>query len=296
MSSPPPPRPRPFARRPGFTLIELLAVIAVIAVLVALLLPAVQQAREAARRAACLNNLHQVALAIHNYESLHRTLPIGCDGCRLTAFPPPPGFRLKRIAWTVGLLPFLDAGPVADRFDTDRPHDDAANLAAAGTVLPAFLCPSADTTDRPGPTTGDRNGNGRHDPGDGLAWTDYGGLYGVSFDTPAILPEHEGVLLYDRAIRTAQVRDGLTQTAAVGECTGRGLKFQSEWANGHNLFDHRFNSPVNRSRNNELYSDHPGGVHVAFCDGHAGFLSESLDQDVLNALLTRAGGELVSFP
>ncbi|QDT17895.1 DUF1559 domain-containing protein [Alienimonas californiensis] len=282
--------------RGGFTLIELLVVIAVIALLVALLLPAVQQAREAARRTACFNNLKQIALGLHNYESLHRSFPIGCDGCSIKTFPPPPGFRLKRIAWTVPLLPFLDAGPVADGFDTRLSHDDAANVVAAGTRLPTFLCPSSDQTDRPGPTTGDRDGDGQHDPGDGLAWTDYGGLYGVSFNTPRILPEHEGVMLYDRVVTVAGVRDGLSNTAVIGECTGRGLAFDGQWANGHNLFDHRFDQPVNFTRNNELFSDHPDGVNLARGDGGAVFLSESTDQQVLNAFLTRAGGEVVAGP
>ncbi len=138
------------------------------------------------------------------------------------------------------------------------------------------------------------NGDGVHDPGDGLAWTDYGGLFGVSFNTPGILPEHEGVMLYDRAISIAGVRDGLSNTAVIGECTGRGLAFDGQWANGHNLFDQRFDQPVNVTRNNELYADHPDGVNLARGDGGAFFLSESTDQQVLIALLTRAGGEVVS--
>ncbi|MFH5804027.1 DUF1559 domain-containing protein [Alienimonas sp. DA493] len=296
----PPPAPQtpspPGDGRRGFTLIELLVVIAVIALLVSLLLPAVQQAREAARRTACFNNLKQIALGLHNYESLHRSFPIGCDGCSLPSLPPPPGFRMKRIAWGVPLLPFLDAGPVAERFDTTLPHDVAANVEAAGTRLPTFLCPSADQTDRPGPTTGDRDGDGEHDPGDGLAWTDYGGLYGVSFNTPRILPEHEGVMLYDRVVTVAAVRDGLSNTAVIGECAGRGLAYDGQWANGHNLFDQRFDQPVNVTRNNELFSDHASGVNVARGDGSAHFVSESTDQQVLNALLTRAGGEVVAGP
>ena len=135
------------------------------------------------------------------------------------------------------------------------------------------------------------NGDGRHDFGDGLAWTDYGGLYGVSFDTPRILPEHEGVLLYDRAVRAAEVRDGLSNTAVVGECAGRGSKLNGLWADGHNLFDHRHDLPPNVTRNNELFADHPGGVHLARGDGGALFLSEAVSRPLLNALLTRAGGE-----
>ena len=279
-AAPPAPGRRRVLTR-GFTVIELLVVAAVIGLLASLLLPAVQAAREAARRTACLNNLRQIALALHTYESAHASFPVGCDGCRLARFPPPPGFRLKRNAWTVGLLPHLGAGPVAARFDARLPHDDPANAAAAGTVLPTMLCPSASRDFRPGPRSAG-----------GLAWTDYGGLFGVSHDTPRILPEHEGVLLYDRVVRTAEVRDGLSNTLVVGECAGRGDRLNGLWADGHNLFDHRFDSPPNVTRNNELFADHPGGVNGARGDGGALFLSETVSQSVLNALLTRAGGEL----
>lgn len=280
--------------RAGFTLIELLVVTAMIAVLIALLLPAVQAAREAARRAACANNMRQIAIGLHNYESTHGSFPIGCQGCRPPTFPPPPGFQFKRTSWNTSLLPFLEQTAVADRYRFDEAYNAAANREAAGTVLAVFLCPSTATTERDGPTTGDRNGNGHWDPGDDLAYTDYGGLYGVSFDTPSILPEHEGVMLYDRVIRMRDVTDGLSNTAAIGECTGRGHGSQSEWANGHNVFDQRYNNGINRTRNNEIWSDHPQGAYVAFCDGHMTFLAESIAQDVLIALLTRAGGEITN--
>ena len=281
--------------RRGFTLIELLAVCAVVAVLVALLLPAVQQAREAARKAACLNNLHQVALAVHNYESLHRSFPVGCLGCRAPR-PRPAGFRYVRRSWNVALLPFLGREPVAASYRDDAGFDAAENRAAAGTVLPVFLCPGTDgTVRRDGlPTTGDVNGNGAWDRGDGLAWTDYGGLFGVGYAVPTPRPEDEGVMLYDRAVRTRDVRDGLTQTAAVGECAGRGVRSDGQWANGHNIFDQRSNGRINASRDNELFADHAGGVNLAFCDGRARFLAEDTEQAVLRALLTRSGGELIS--
>ena len=72
---------------------------------------------------------------------------------------------------------------------------------------------------------------------------------------------------------------------------GRGHAQQSEWINGHNVFDHRHDRPVNHSQDNELWSDHPGGVQVVFCDAHVEFFSEDMNQDVLNARLTRQGNE-----
>lgn len=280
--------------RPGFTLIELLIVIAIIAVLIALLLPAVQAAREAARRSSCANNMRQIAIGLHNYESAHGSFPIGCQEC-LPKFPKPPGYLFKRTSWNASLLPFLDQQAVAGRYRYDLPFHDAANRDAAGTVLPVFLCPSTATTKRTGPTTGDRNGNGAWDPGDDLAYTDYGGLYGVSFDLE-IGPQHEGVMIYDRAVRPRDVSDGLSNTAAIGECTGRDFKAQSEWSDGQNIFDQRHDGRINATQNNELWSDHPDGVQLAFCDGHMRYVSETIDQQVLIAMLTRAGGEVAAEP
>jgi prepilin-type N-terminal cleavage/methylation domain-containing protein/prepilin-type processing-associated H-X9-DG protein len=279
--------------RHAFTLIELLVVIAIIAVLMALLLPAVQQVRESARRMSCLNNLKQISLALHNYESQHRSFPIGCMECVPPSFPPPPTFKARQIAWNVYILPQLEQNSVFDLFDFNASFRAVANQAAAGVQLSVFLCPSAWQGARAGPSSGDVNGNGVFDPGDGLAWTDYGGLFGVSHNTPSILPQHEGMMIYDRAIRMRDVTDGLSNTLAVGECAGRGNAQQSHWANGQNLFDQRFDNPINVTRDNELFSDHTGGVNVAFADGSARFLSESIDQDTLNGLLTRSGGEVL---
>jgi hypothetical protein len=124
-----------------------------------------------------------------------------------------------------------------------------------------------------------------------LAFTDYGGIFGVSFPTNEILPEHRGVLVYEQATTVRQIADGLSQTALIGECTGRDQTQQSEWINGHNLFDHQHDQSVNVSQDNELWSDHPGGVLLVFCDAHVEFVSEQIHQAALVAKLTRQGRE-----
>lgn len=285
----------PRGRRWAFSLVELLVVVAVIGVLVSLMLPAVQAAREAARRVHCFNNLKQIALALHLYETAHSCFPTGCIGCRPARFPPPPNFRYLQHAWNTLILPQLELGNVHAQYNFEVPFRDALNRRAAGKVLPVFLCPSTATTDRTGPTSGDVNGNARWDPGEDLAWTDYGGLYGVSHNGP-YLPAHEGIMLYDTRVSLRDVQDGTAHTAVIGECTGRDHVAQSEWADGFNLFDQRFDNPINRSQNNELFSDHPDSVNLAFADGHAQAISEHIDQQTLNALLTKAGGEVVPLP
>lgn len=276
---------------PAFTLVELLVVIAILAALVALLLPAIQSTREAARRTTCENHLRQNGLALVSHESARREFPTGCLECDFR-LPPPR----RQIAWNVAILPHLEASSTQVAFHMDAPFNSQINATAGGTVLTVFLCPSTQRTLRTGPTSGDRNQNGRWDPGDGLAYTDYGGLFGVSFPTPRILPEHQGVLVYEEAITTREILDGLSHTAIVGECTGRDYRANSEWANGQNLFDQRYNQGPNRFQDNELWSDHPGGVQVAYCDAHVAFLSDQIDQAILNALLTRRGREPPTSP
>lgn len=125
--------------RPAFTLIELLVVIAIISVLIALLLPAVQQAREATRRSSCKNNLKQLALALHNYESVHRLLPPGY----LHKFDP-AGSAANHMgfSWGTMILPALEQTNLHDQFDFHRPVFETANLPPREHHLAVFLYPS----------------------------------------------------------------------------------------------------------------------------------------------------------
>lgn len=267
--------------RGAFSLVELLVVTAIVAALIALLLPALQQAREGGRRAQCLSQLRQLGLGLHAYHESYGAFPPGCTE--------PKG---RRLAWSVYLLPFIEQPAVWRGFDVSQAYGHAVNHRAGSTVLGVYLCPSTArlAPDRTGSTSGDRNRNGAYDPGDDLAWTDYGGIFGASL--PGAADFMNGVLVWDRAIRLAQVRDGASNTLIVGEDTGRGWKLDSEWANGENIFD--VADRVNVTQHNELWSDHPGGVNALFCDGGARRIAESADAAALTALCTRQGQESIS--
>jgi prepilin-type N-terminal cleavage/methylation domain-containing protein/prepilin-type processing-associated H-X9-DG protein len=135
------------SRRRGFSLIELLVVIAILGVLMTLLLPATQAAREAGRRVQCVNNLRQISLALHGFESAHGYLPPGYRS-KSTDTPPspdrapdtwdaPPGW-----GWAAFLLPYLEAGAISERFDRDTPLWDPRYAELVRTTIPTFLCPS----------------------------------------------------------------------------------------------------------------------------------------------------------
>jgi prepilin-type N-terminal cleavage/methylation domain-containing protein/prepilin-type processing-associated H-X9-DG protein len=278
----------------AFTLVELLVVLAIIGLLMALLLPAVQSAREVARRATCLNNLRQMGIGLHNYHAAKREFPMGCVGCMV--LPKQPKLQ---IAWSVYLLPYIEETRAGQLFDFSQTYKSAANREAGRTIISTYLCPSTFTApQRIGLTTGDVNGNGVWDPGDDLAYIDYGGMFGhpppsgiYPMDGNVVLGN--GVMIYERAISAKQITDGLSQTILVGEDSGRsgGSQQDGTWPNGQNIFD--VITGINLSQVNELWSDHKGGVNVAFCDGSARFLSEAMEIKVLFALTTRADGEVI---
>jgi prepilin-type N-terminal cleavage/methylation domain-containing protein/prepilin-type processing-associated H-X9-DG protein len=274
-------------RRPaefGVTLIELLVVVAIIGVLVALLLPAVQTARESARRSQCQNNLHQIGVALHNYHDAYRSFPIGCIEKRTRRKP-----AARQLAWSASLLPYLEQTALWEQTDFDAAYDSVENAAAAATIVPVFLCPSTARLAR------GREGSLVSNPGpaggaDRLrAAIDYGGIYGAQ----PVLPTDNGVLLYDRAVTLSDVTDGAAYTLAVAEDTGRGWadygSMDGEWINGENIFD--VSGKVNAEQNNDIWSNHPGGAMVLWCDGSATFLSSGTDEAVVVAACTRGGQE-----
>lgn len=276
----PGPRKRPPDRRrsTGFSLVELLAVVAILGTLVSLSLPAVQTARESARRAGCSNNLRQLGVAIANYESARRQYPPGNDA-----------LSGRYHAWSSFILPYLEEGNAAGRIDYTRPwNDPAGNEAVIDTVIPAYVCPSGITIF--------------------AGKQDYGGVLGTSvlLAEDEQLPEgweHAGVLYATaaacpRPCRAAEVRDGLSRTLLVSEGVDRGFRDMendspignARWACGTNCFLH--NSPVlNTPDVDGFRSNHLGGVHGLYGDGHVSFMNDATGPDVLKAACTKAGGE-----
>jgi prepilin-type N-terminal cleavage/methylation domain-containing protein/prepilin-type processing-associated H-X9-DG protein len=278
----------------AFTLVEVLVVIAIIAALAALLLPAVQAAREAARRSQCQNNLRQIGVALAEFEGARRELPIGCVGCKIQ--PPAEGepFTPPRFtAWTVHLLPHLEQRGLYARYDFALPAYQSPNREVGAVALDVFLCPSTQPDVR-------HNGPAAN-IWRGMAFTDYSGIYGVEGSghqspdettTQWLLARWLGVLVYEEAVAASEVTDGLSQTAAVAELLHR-REVETEWASGHNLFAQEASTPINGDSQlgNDIGSPHPGGASAAFCDGHVAFLPDETPQEILNALLTRAGEE-----
>jgi prepilin-type N-terminal cleavage/methylation domain-containing protein/prepilin-type processing-associated H-X9-DG protein len=277
-------------KKAGVTLIELLAVIAIIGVLLVLLLPALQSSREASRRASCLSNLRQIGIGLNQYHAARREFPVGCTSC--TKDPANPAAPLRQLAWSAHLLPYIEEKGAWSLFDERQAFDSRQNREAARSIIAIYLCPSTATQPkRLGPTTGDVNGNGAWDPGDDLAYIDYGGMFGVGDPK---LPLGNGMMIYERAISAKQVLDGLAQTIIIAEDSGRagGEPQHGTWIDGQNIFD--VTRPINRSQNNEIWSDHPRGANALFCDGSARFLPDNIPTNVLFALCTRDNGEVIS--
>lgn len=255
--------------RHAWTLIELLVAMAVIGILIGLLLPAVQAAREAARRTECTNNLRQLGIGLHAYHDAHGCFPPGGIEWR------PPGNSTRRqVAWSALLLPWIGQRDLYAELDLSTPFDSPANAAAAATIVTLYLCPT------------------RRDPIaliDGRGPCDYGGIYGERITGSNSPPK--GTMVYDRAIRLAEVTDGTSQTLILAEDTAWP---DGQWINGRNIFDQAFAINAAPPFENDIRSDHPGGANGLLVDGAVRFLTAATDLRTLAAICTRAGGEPVA--
>ncbi len=309
--------PRARVRVRAFTLVELLVVIAIIGVLVALLLPAVQAAREAARRASCANNLRQLGIALHNYHDALGNLPVARNPWPLVHS------ALAR------LLPYTEQENLQRLVDFTLPVSHAHNQAASQVAVKLFVCPS--------------DGAGGRVPGSPHAGTNYVVSNGSGTVAAGLIASGDG-LFTQTSLGFRDALDGLSNTAAISESilghgqTSSGPKpadFRREvlevpggndpttadcaagagvwsgqrgakWIDGHygnSLYNHFYPPNAanwdcgNGSHNKGLStarSRHPGGVCVLMCDSSVRFVPSTIKLDVWRAMSTRAGGEVVS--
>ena len=300
-----------FNRR-AMTLIELLVVISIVGVLMALLLPAVQTAREASRRVTCQNRMRQLTLATLNFAGSHDDLL-------------PALWRTDRpqvwenFSWRVTLLPFLEQGAVYDALTWEQSPLGPVNAQAAGTLLTAMQCPTT-----PGSLRRiDRLANWELTPGAGAA--DYSAVHDVKAvgrtfplrgawnggpDLATVLrpPDMlDGNPYADQTIRTqpgslTQVTDGLAQTVLIVEQAGKPDQFgpghrqrpgavqEGPWATAE--YSSFLGSGVNQNNGADPYSFHSGAA-AGYCDGSIQFWSPEICSEVLMALLSRDGHEVI---
>ena len=263
--------------RAGLSLIEVLAVLAIIAIIIGMLLPATRRVRTAATRTQCANNLKQLILGLHNCEQPSppkNASSTGQDGVVLSGYLPrgcigPGNTPEERLSWVVPILPYVEQNTVYQAFDLHKGY--AENLMPAQTPLKIFLCPSADSA----------------------AVTHYVAMAGLGRDAAARPAERpgNGFMGYNRLTSMGMVKDGTSETIALME-TRSGL---GPWARGgeSNLrgFDCNDLPPFGDDRQ---FGGHPKGGNVAMADGSVRFLGSSIDQKVLAAAITIAGGEPIA--
>jgi prepilin-type N-terminal cleavage/methylation domain-containing protein len=295
-------------RRCGFTLIELLVVIAIIAVLVALLLPAVQQAREAARRTQCKNNLMQIGLALLNYDMARECLPPGSVDRNRPIRNEAKGYH---VGWIVQTLPYLDQAPTYKNFDFNSGVYSPTNNGPRGVGIACLNCPS-----NPTPR-----------PSGGIGGTTYAGVH-HHVEAPIDI-DNTGVLFLNSSIRYRDITDGSSNTIFVGEHNdfdplgwasgtratlrnggsmtggGGGLKpgagagFQPAFGAGGPVPGQVVggNAPAEGGDAAVLEvggfgSPHMGGAHFVLGDGSVRFISQNINPATFQNLANRNDGEL----
>lgn len=279
----------PSSPRRGFTLIECLVVIAIIAVLIALLLPAVQQAREAARRSQCANNLLQLGLALYNYEHQHGLLPPGSVNPTAPVSNQPGSYQ---VSWVVQLLPHLDQNVAFKQFDFVGGAFSPQSQKLMEYNLPVIRCPSAPS-----------------------GKVSYAGLH-HDLTAPVGLQDN-GLLFLNSSIKFDDIPDGLAYTFLLGEMVDKGLV---SWTVGNWATLRNTGTPLNApypdpnirvtpqqvealkdqllsgtgGANSGFGSYHPSGAQFLLADGQIRFISNFIDNTLYQRLGNRNDGNLIN--
>lgn len=298
----------------GFTLVELLVVIAIIGILVALLLPAIQAARESARRANCVNNLKQMGLALHGYHDTYKAFPVGVAGG-------PVAHAEKGFGWAVRLLPYLEEQTLYNKINPDwRPNIFRITFDATGAIVPGgdtqlevFRCPSSEMESH-------ATNEDLPEYAIGYATSDYKGCNG----SDASGNEGHGIFCTVKELKhnnnrtklsIKDVLDGLSKTIAVGESAYYKVPEVINWPfwigaiveDESALFKTNEKCPINceispiaeaafdTAKDDACaFSWHPGGAQFLFADGSVHFLQDSIDVATYENLGNIADGNVIA--
>ena len=276
--------------RGGFTLIELLVTMSIMAVLIAILLPAVMQCRESARRMQCMNNLKQIGLAIYNYESAHNVFPPGCVNPTGPIRSEAQGYHLS---WMVQLLPQLDQQNVFQKLDFAVGAYDEKNSRARMLVMPTYLCPSDFRM-----------------PARQAAASSYAGVHN-DVEAPIDFDNH-GAFVLNLALPRDAFTDGLGNTVFVGEklLSGDELGWisgtRATLRNGGHRINHNQHAlrtqfpispdaapaePIQPDFVGGFASAHDGGASFLIGDGSVHFINQHVDEAIFRRVTNRSDGE-----
>ncbi len=279
--------------RRAFTLVELLVVIAIIGILVSMSLPAVQAAREAARRTSCLNNVAQIGLAVHSYEFHFEALPPGVTNPDGPIRNEPQG---NHVSWIVRILPYMEENALFRNFDMAAGAYAPANAKVRASEISTLECPS--------------------DPGQFLnekataANSSYAGCY-HDVESP-IDKDNHGLLFLNSKVRYSDIEDGSSKTLLLAETvvSPDGLG----WVSGTRA-TLRNTSAIDQPKPENVGTDeaaggpkekaaallvvggfssnHPGGINAGLADGSTRFISEFIDVELWHQLGNRADGQIM---
>ena len=296
----------------GFTLVELLVVITIIGILISLLLPAVQAAREAARRMSCSNNMKQIGLGLHLYYDMFNMLPAGWRGYD-PGTDEPHWFGLPGWAWSASILQYMEQTALQDTLiHFDQPIHASINDAARVAKIGIFRCPSDIGEDTFELEAGSEDNFGATFPMQ-LATGNYIGVFGTEdfhhvCDPDETTPPYngckgDGTFYLNDQVRFADISDGLSNTLVVGERSSKWAP--STWVGVVTGGKHGVARVAglaciapNSEQDEEEYSHnfssmHPSGTNFLAGDGSVKLISETIADACFQALATRDNGDIV---